>query len=851
MGRVSGTLKPNLIPGVEVIVEGTWTLEWEPNPPDVVRYKEGIRVRLTLTVTKAVLKIPEGTFPCRTGIVDLSGENIKSVEKTWRLGEPCTVETTAFVPYASAGSYRNAFWFHVESEVHGKLYVLSKAEGTYSYRYSVLPREVRVEIAEVKWNGEAFRVKFRTNVPTPWGRYIERILVDGEPATYHAPDTVVVDAAGGTTHTLEIRWNDGVASAVTRTTFTLPDVDPKGGIEAVDVPSEWTPGSRFPVRFRVVNRGKSRGTIWYRVYADGKLHKSGSYELDPGAGREVTTGILFPAGADRVVVRIEAGRGRVTTASVERVVRAKAPEVKMKVVIVGVTPERLERTVHEEVGFLVDVKNDSAVRGWGWLKGWIEGIGAEKLVRHWFEAGQRSRLGVGFGYVDAHGTYTVVFASGHYEDDRMVEDDRRTAVLVVRAPTAPSKMEITHLSYPTVPVPEGTRFRVEVRVKLIEPVRLPVPATVKIVEKATGRVLASEMFHFSRRGEEKSFILTLTAPTRAMDWRLVCELWDRGVSPYLIADSREFTVRIGARPEETGNLEGYVVDATTGRGILGATVTCAGKSAKTDARGYYLLTGIPTGTHTATASHPEYRSQSKRVTVSAGATARCDFRLTRIGVPPPPAPPTPVAEIVEVITPKEARSGEKINVKVVLKNVGASGRIWIEALYDTRKFSEREYSIPSGGTLTAFIGSFIMPDRGVTVTVSAGHYKDMEKVVDDRKFVKIEVLVVARRGVIHGVVRDARTGEPLEGASITIDAYATRTDREGRYRVEVTPGTYTVEVSMKGYGTQRRRVTVGAGETVRCDFDLRKVVVPLPYWPILIPIGVIGVKKLEEWLRRR
>ena len=111
---------------------------------------------------------------------------------------------------------------------------------------------------------------------------------------------------------------------------------------AVDIPSEWTPGSRFPVRFRVVNTGKTRGRIWYRVYADGKLHKSESYELDPGTGREVTTGILFPAGADRVVVRIEAGRGRVTTASVERVVRAKAPEVKMKVVIVGVTPERLE-----------------------------------------------------------------------------------------------------------------------------------------------------------------------------------------------------------------------------------------------------------------------------------------------------------------------------------------------------------------------------------------------------------------------------------------------------------------------------------------------------------------------------
>ena len=66
-----------------------------------------------------------------------------------------------------------------------------------------------------------------------------------------------------------------------------------------------------------------------------------------------------------------------------------------------------------------------------------------------------------------------------------------------------------------------------------------------------------------------------------------------------------------------------------------------------------------------------------------------------------------------------------------------------------------------------------------------------------------------------------------------------------------TPGTYTVEASLKGYGTQRRRVKVGAGETVEVNFDLRKMVVPLPYWPILIPIGVVGIKKLEEWLKRR
>jgi len=63
----------------------------------------------------------------------------------------------------------------------------------------------------------------------------------------------------------------------------------------------------------------------------------------------------------------------------------------------------------------------------------------------------------------------------------------------------------------------------------------------------------------------------------------------------------------------------------------------------------------------------------------------------------------------------------------------------------------------------------------------------------------------------------------LAGVSVEADVYFTTTDASGNYELEVEPGTYTVTVSLAGYGSSKTDVTVIAGETITVDFELRPV----------------------------
>lgn len=70
-------------------------------------------------------------------------------------------------------------------------------------------------------------------------------------------------------------------------------------------------------------------------------------------------------------------------------------------------------------------------------------------------------------------------------------------------------------------------------------------------------------------------------------------------------------------------------------------------------------------------------------------------------------------------------------------------------------------------------------------------------------------------GEIRGIVRDARTGEPLPGANIQIEnTYrGTSTDRDGAFRLaRLAPGAYVLRVTFIGYAAARLPVRVAAGE---------------------------------------
>ena len=82
------------------------------------------------------------------------------------------------------------------------------------------------------------------------------------------------------------------------------------------------------------------------------------------------------------------------------------------------------------------------------------------------------------------------------------------------------------------------------------------------------------------------------------------------------------------------------------------------------------------------------------------------------------------------------------------------------------------------------------------------------------------------RGVIRGIVKDARLGEPLPAAQVVVKNtdIRTMTDIWGRFVLSgVWPGETEIQARRVGYVMSRLLVTVRAGDTVRADVEMRRV----------------------------
>jgi TonB-linked SusC/RagA family outer membrane protein len=78
-------------------------------------------------------------------------------------------------------------------------------------------------------------------------------------------------------------------------------------------------------------------------------------------------------------------------------------------------------------------------------------------------------------------------------------------------------------------------------------------------------------------------------------------------------------------------------------------------------------------------------------------------------------------------------------------------------------------------------------------------------------------------GTITGTVTDSLSGEPVPGANVVIvgTQRGSSTDAEGRYSIDVSPGTYNLRVSFVGYRTKvRRGIEVESGESRRINFQI-------------------------------
>ena len=100
-----------------------------------------------------------------------------------------------------------------------------------------------------------------------------------------------------------------------------------------------------------------------------------------------------------------------------------------------------------------------------------------------------------------------------------------------------------------------------------------------------------------------------------------------GIRPAdLLVETGHVTREISAIPRI---LPGGIMPRPVSRGIMGATISVVGTSlsALTDESGNYVLYNVPLGTHTVTASAPDYNAQTSSVLVEANMTLTLNFQL--------------------------------------------------------------------------------------------------------------------------------------------------------------------------------------------------------------------------------
>lgn len=194
---------------------------------------------------------------------------------------------------------------------------------------------------------------------------------------------------------------------------------------------------------------------------------------------------------------------------------------------------------------------------------------------------------------------------------------------------------------------------------------------------------------------------------------------------------------------------------------------------------------------------------SWRVGVSLSATAS----LIPAPPAPPPAPKPPVlATITGSVTDEETH----------------------EPLIAEISFPENAEITSTISTPTGVYEKSLPPGRYVVQAEKEGYRwkrqviilkEDEQKVID---FV-LSMKPVERGGWLTGRIYDAKTEEPLIAQIKFPDSQVppAASDQTGIYKVELTPGTYTVSVEADGYTILAEPVVVGTAETIVKNFALR------------------------------
>jgi hypothetical protein len=238
--------------------------------------------------------------------------------------------------------------------------------------------------------------------------------------------------------------------------------------------------------------------------------------------------------------------------------------------------------------------------------------------------------------------------------------------------------------------------------------------------------------------------------------------------------------------QQPGSISGKVT-STSGDGISNATLWYSGATTTTDAGGNYILSNVPVGTYTVTASQPSYQTASAtKVAVNSSVNTTVDFALA-----------TATGTISGMVTNAAGIgiANATISCSAGSATTDASGAYTLSA-------AQGSY------TLTATVAGYqSATDSNVGVIAGAATVVSFN---------------LALAGTIAGSVTDL-SGAAIANATISYSggsATAT-TNASGAYTLDVAPGTYSVTATATGYqAAMQQNVTVTAGATTPVNFTL-------------------------------
>jgi hypothetical protein len=299
--------------------------------------------------------------------------------------------------------------------------------------------------------------------------------------------------------------------------------------------------------------------------------------------------------------------------------------------------------------------------------------------------------------------------------------------------------------------------------------------------------------------------------------------------------------RLRPDPEELGRIVGVVRNAHTDEPIAGAHVFLIGEALdeariqETDERGHFRFHEVPSGHYVLEVEAEGFRPGREEVEVEAGHLTEIGFRLHPRRVPEEGL----FGQVVDAAT------GEPL--EGVWVAIHRSDHDWLTRHHRLvrRTAADGTYEFqdlrPGLYGVHAALDDYEPASKTAEVESGAGTRCDFEL------FPHLAV------GAIEGVVRDAASGLPIEGAlvflpsfdrphfSSPLNAPHARTGPDGSYRIErVRPGRRTVVAFDLFHIPDAQLIAIVVGETTDLDFDLVAWPPGLIHWNIRVLNALTG-----------